>query len=146
MGNKKKRKKERRKNSSEVGEIWKYQSPRDPLKIFRMAWRLTGGWLALHREGLYQLFFWFGGLIYGLARLVALQIIIYIAFVAFLCLLGCLWLWICLLTAFSNTLQSLTHFNHQHFFKKIKQSLRKKFKTNKIIDFIWREKFYNNIS
>lgn len=87
---KKKRKKERRKNSSEVGEIWKYQSPRDPLKIFRMAWRLTGGWLALHREGLYQLFFWFGGLIYGLARLVASQIIIYIAFVAFLCLLACL--------------------------------------------------------
>ena len=69
--------------------------------------------LALHREGLYQ-FFWFG-VIYGVARLVALQIIIYIAFVAFLCLLGCLWLWICLLTAFSNTksltLQSLTHFN-----------------------------------
>lgn len=75
--------------------------PRDPLKIFRMALRLTGGWLALHREGLYQLFFWFG-LIYGLARLVALQIIIYVTFVAFLCLLGCLWLRICLLTAFST--------------------------------------------
>lgn len=144
MGNKKKKKKRKAKKFKWSRWNLEISEPRDPLKIFRMAWRLTGGWLALHREGLYQ-FIWFG-LIYGLARLVALQIIIYIAFVAFLCLLGCLWLWICLLTAFSNTLQSLTHFNHQHFFKKIKQSLRKKFKTNKIIDFIWREKFYNNIS
>lgn len=92
--------------------------------------------LALHREGLYQ-FFWFG-VIYGVARLVALQIIIYIAFVAFLCLLGCLWLWICLLTAFSNTksltLQSLTHFNHQHFFFFNKTILEeKKFKQTKYL-------------
>lgn len=75
--------------------------------------------LALHREGLYQ-FIWFG-LIYGLARLVALQIIIYIAFVAFLCLLACLLVAVDLpahsfFNTKSLTLQSLTHFNYQQLF------------------------------
>lgn len=114
------RKKKKRKAKKFKWSRWNLEisEPRDPLKIFRMAWRLTGGWPCIGRVYI-SWFFWFG-LIYGLARLVALQIIIYIAFVAFLCLLACLWLWICLLTAFSNTksltLQSLTHFNYQQLF------------------------------